>query len=96
MAEQIWVTSSLGGYLAAPFLSKEVRMQAQPLQRFRQFCVLKEELGKGKGDTILIDKIGDTADAGGTLVETNTMPTTTVPITQTTLTVNEYGNAIAA
>jgi hypothetical protein len=96
MGEQIWATSSLGGYMAAPFLSKEVRAAAQPLMRFMQFCTTKEDFGKGRGDSILFDKIGNVATAGGTLVETTTMPSTNFEMTQGTLTLTEYGKFIAA
>jgi len=94
MSEQLWVTSSLGGYAAAPILSKEVRVAAQPLMRFMQFCTTKEDFGKGKGDTILFDKIGNVATGGGTLVETTTMPSTYFTMAQGTLTLTEYGNSI--
>jgi hypothetical protein len=90
---QLWVTSSLGGYLAAPFLSKQVRNAAQPLMRFSQFCITKEEFGKGKGESCLFDKVGNVATAGGTLVETTTMPSTQFVVTQGTLTLTEYGNS---
>jgi hypothetical protein len=95
MSQQLWVTSSLGGYAAAPLLSKEVRVAAQPLMRFMQFCTTKEDFGKGRGDTILFDKIGNVATGGGTLVETTTMPSTNFEMAQGTLTLNEYGNSIA-
>jgi N4-gp56 family major capsid protein len=92
MSEQLWTTSSLGGYLAAPFLSKDVLVAAQPLMRFQQFCATKQDFGKGVGDTMLFDKITNLQTAGGTLVETNTMPTTYIITSQGTLTLTEYGN----
>lgn len=56
-----------------------------------QFCDVKDasQQGKGKGQTFTWDVVGDAATAGGTLVETNTMPETQFTITQATLTINE-------
>jgi len=52
MAGNVWVTDSLGGHLSNDYLSSKWRMAAQPLAKFRQFTVIKEEFGKGKGDTV--------------------------------------------
>lgn len=89
-----WVTSSLGGNLANPRLSKEVRLQAQSEVKFRQFCTIKEAFGKGVSDSVNFDKISNVVTSGGTLTETSTMPTTYFTITKSTLTVNEWGVAI--
>jgi N4-gp56 family major capsid protein len=90
---QEWVTTSLGGVLANPELSKNLRIAAQPLMRFRQFCTMKEAFGKGKSDTLNFDKVSNLATAGGTLTETSTIPFTNYSIVKGTLTVNEMGNA---
>jgi hypothetical protein len=49
---QLWVTDSVGGYMASDRLSKTLRMAVQPLCKFRQFCDVKDAAtqGKGKGD----------------------------------------------
>ena len=91
---QQWVTSSLGGNLANPKLSKEVRIAAQAECKFRQFATVKEAFGKGVADSVNFDKVTNVVSSGGTLVETTTMPTTYFTITKSTLTVTEYGNAI--
>lgn len=91
---QLWVTSSLGGYLGNRKLSRTIRHAAQPLQKFRQFCQIKEALGKNKNDLIFFDKISNVATAGGTLVETNTMPETQVTIQTGTIQVTERGNSV--
>jgi hypothetical protein len=96
MAGNLWVTNSLGGYLANAQLSGKLRVQAQTLTRFRQFSTVKEAFGKGKSDTFNYDKIGNVATAGGTLTETNTTPVTNFTVTKGTLTVNEYGKLFAA
>lgn len=91
---QQWVTSSLGGYLANPKLSKEVRVAAQAEVKFRQFCTVKEAFGKGVSASVNFDKVSNITSAGGTLTETATMPKSYFTITQGTLTVTEYGNSI--
>lgn len=91
---QLWITSSLGGYLGNKKLSRTIRHAAQPLQKFRQFCNIKESLGKNKNDLIFFDKISNVASPGGTLVETNTMPETQVTIQTGTILVTEFGNSV--
>ncbi len=88
---QQWVTGSLGGVLANPELSKEVRIAAQASYKFRQFCTIKEAFGKGKSASVDFDKLSNLVGSGGTLVETATMPGTYFTIVQDTLTVTEYG-----
>ena len=94
MAGQIWATNSLGGFFYSLNLSDELRDALQPMSRFRQFADIGDAIGKHKGQTWTWDVVSDVATAGGTLVETNTMPETQFTITQGTLTVNEYGNSV--
>ena len=96
MAGQIWATNSLGGFLSAKNLSKKLRFAVQPMAKFRQFCDIKDasQQGKKKGDTFTWDVFSDVSTRGTTLVETNTMPETNFTITQGTLSVTEYGNAV--
>ena len=96
MAGQVWAVNSLGGFFYSLNLSDELREALQPMSRFRQFCDVKDasQQGKGKGQTFTWDVVGNVAAAGGTLVETNTMPETQFTITQATLTINEYGNSV--
>ncbi len=94
MAGQLWITSSLGGEMYSPKLSKKLRYQSQPLMKFRQFADVKEALGKGAGDTVNWEKIANISTQGGTLVETTTMPERQWTCTKGTLQVTEYGNAI--
>ena len=96
MAGQIWATNSLGGFFYSLNLSDELRTALQPMSRFRQFCELGDAVGKSKGQTWTWDVVSDVATAGGTLVETNTMPETNFTITQGTLTITEYGGLFAA
>jgi hypothetical protein len=94
MAGQLWGVNSLGGYFFSLNLSDELRQALQPESRFRQFCDAADAVGKGKGNTYTWDIVQDMATAGGTLVETNTMPETNFTILQGTLTVTEYGNSV--
>lgn len=96
MAGQVWVTSSLGGYMSAQNLSKKLRYELKSICRFRQFCDVKDasQQGKKKGDTFHWDVYSKAATAGGTLTETNTIPETNFTITQGTLTITEVGNSV--
>lgn len=94
MAGQLWVTNSLGGFFFSLNLSKELRTALQPMERFRQFCDVKNAAGKNKGETFTWDVVSNVATAGGTLVETNTVPETQFTITQATLTINEAANSV--
>lgn len=68
----------------------------QPTVRFRQFCDVKDatQQGKSKGDTFHWNVYSDVSTQGTTLTETTTMPETNFTITQGTLTITEYGNAV--
>ena len=91
-----WAVSSLGGFLYSRQLSNVLRMAVQPLVKFRQFADVRDgaQQGRKKGDTFTWDVMSDVSNAGGVLVETNTMPETNFTITQGTLTITEAGNSI--
>ena len=91
---QVWQTNSLGGYMWAPNLSRKLRTALQPMTRFRQFCDAREAFGKGKGDTFNWNVFSDVVTQGGTLNETDIMPETNFTISQSSLTVTEYGNSV--
>ena len=94
MGQQLWMTNSLGGYLGSDELSKKVRHAAQTMQRFRQWVDPEPAHGKNSGDTVLFDKISNISTAGGTLTETSTIPKRNFTITQGSLVITEYGNAV--
>lgn len=94
MAGQVWQTNSLGGYMFSVNLSRKLRTALQPMVRFRQFCDAKEAFGLGKGDTFNWNVYSDVADQGGTLQETQQMPETNFTISQSSLTIDEYGNSV--
>lgn len=91
MPGQVYSVSTLGGNHAVPYLSDRLRHVAQPMYRLRQFCDVKEAIGKKRGESFLFDKAGNVATQGGTLVETNTIPETQFVTNQGTATITEYG-----
>jgi N4-gp56 family major capsid protein len=95
MSQQLWTVDSLGGYLSNDTLSKQIRHASQSMQRFRQFVDIEAAAGKGKGDKVLYNKISNIATSGSTLSETSTIPKTGYTIQQGSLTVNEWGIAVA-
>ncbi len=94
MAGQVWQTNALGGFMWSPNLSRKLRTALQPMVRFRQFCDAREAFGKGKGDLFNWNIYSDVADQGGTLNETDVMPESNFTITQSSLTVTEFGNSV--
>jgi N4-gp56 family major capsid protein len=94
MGQQIWAVSSLGGYLSNDVLSRQIRQSAQPIMKFRQFVDAEGAAGKNRGDAVLFNKISNITTAGGTISETSTIPKRNYTITQGSLAVTEYGNAV--
>jgi len=93
---QLWVVNTLGGYMSAKNLSKELRTAVQPLCKFRQFADIKDAAaqGKNKGDTFHWNVYQDVVTQGTTLTETDTMPETNFKIVQGTMTITEGGNSV--
>jgi len=77
-------------------LSRDLRMEVQPVVKFRQFCDIKDAAHQGlhRGDTFHWNVYSDVTTQGTTLVETATIPETGFTITQGTLTVTEAGNSV--
>jgi len=94
MPQQVWVTSSLGGYFALPWLTSRVRHAATPMYKFRQFCNVKEAFGQRRGATAMWDKISRISTHGGTVAETNTIPRRNFTVGQGSVVITEYANAI--
>lgn len=95
MSTQLFGTNSLGGFTTNNELSLQLRIVSQPLKRFRQFVQVKGAKGARKGNKLFYDKFLNVAAAGAALVETTTIPESNFTINQGTLTIQEYGNAIA-
>jgi N4-gp56 family major capsid protein len=96
MAGQVWAVNTLGGFFYSRQLSNVLRMNVQPLVKFRQFADVHDisQQGRKKGDIFTWDVVSDVATAGGVLVETNTMPESNFTISQGTLTITEAGNSV--
>lgn len=96
MAGQVWATNSLGGYMWSANLSKVLRMSLQPLVKFRQFADIKDAAlaGKKKGEKFQWNTYSDVATQGATIAENVLMPETNFTITQSEMTVTEYGNSV--
>lgn len=102
MTGQIWATNSLGGFMYADKLSDELRTFVQGVTKFRQFCDAKDanksrntEGNKlGKGDAFHWNIYSDLATQGTKLTETSTVPETGFTISQGTLTIDEWANAV--
>ena len=94
MGQQVFSVNSLGGFFTNDQLTKQIRHASQPLMKFRQFTDMEPAAGRNRGSQVFFDKISNIATAGGTLVETATIPKSNFTITQGTLTMTEYGNSI--
>lgn len=96
MAAQLWSVNTLGGYFYSLNLSDELRQALQPTVKFRQFADVKDasQQGKKNGESFTWDRVSNVVTRGNTLTETATVPETNFTITQGTLTITEYGNAV--
>jgi len=94
MGQQLFATNSLGGFFTNNQLSQQVRYLSQTMQRFRQFVDAEPAAGTNRGNKVFFDKISNISTAGGTLVETDTIPKRNYTILQGTLTMTEYGRMI--
>ena len=96
MAGQIWALASEGGYLYSDELSDTLRLQVQPLTKFRQFCDAEDGSQKGlnRGDKFHWNVVSDVATQGYRLAELAPIPETQFTISQGELTVVEAGNSV--
>ncbi len=86
--------TSQGSYLANAELSKSMREQANGMYVFRQFVEIKDGLGANAGDEVDFTKQLNIDVAGGTLVETDVMPSNSIKFVKDSITVTEYGNGV--
>lgn len=96
MPQQVWSQNTLGGYFAAPTLSKQVRHAAQSMQKFRQFVRPEPGFAKKSGDTMYLTIVSDTDDDTGDtpIQETEKTPETQAQISRVEVKVYEYGRKI--
>lgn len=74
--------------------SKDIEFQAQPVLRFDQFAEVKTDLNANPGDGITFFKYNNLT-RGGSLTEGTAMTTQALGGAQVSITVTEYGNAVA-
>lgn len=74
--------------------SAEVWLSAMPILKFDQFTTRKTELGTTKGRRIVMNKLGN-IKRGGPLQEGVRVQARPMSASETSITVGEYGNAIA-
>jgi N4-gp56 family major capsid protein len=92
-----WQTPAEGGYMYADELSDTLRMELQPLTKFRQLCEPDEEAiekGLHRGEKYRWNVYGDLATQGRRLNELQPMPETNFQVSQSELTVMELGNSV--
>jgi N4-gp56 family major capsid protein len=74
--------------------SKEIEFFAQPVLRFTQFAVEKTDLQAQSGLSVTVT-VYDNLAMGGSLTENTPINTQTLSTSQKSITVREYGNAVA-
>lgn len=75
-------------------LSDVLRLQVEPLTKFRQLADSQISAGRHRGNTFTWSIMGDITTAGGVLAENVTMPVGSLSVSQGTLTVSEFGQAV--
>lgn len=96
MAGQVWTVASEGGYMYSDELSDYLRIKAQPLTKFRQFCDAGDGMEKGlnRGDKFHWNQYSDIGTQGRELDERQSMPESGFTIQQRQLTITEAGNSV--
>lgn len=92
-----WTSNTEGGYMYSDELSDVLRMELQPLTRFRQFCEpdpTAMEKGLHRGEKHRWNIYSDVATQGRRLNELQPMPETSGTVSQAELTVTEFGNSV--
>lgn len=96
MVGQLWAVAAEGGFLYSDEMSDFLRIQVQPLTKFRQFCDAEDgtQKGTGAGETFVWDVISNVARQGRRLSENTAMPETSFTVSQASLTVTEWGQSV--
>lgn len=87
-------TSAMGGYLAPAHLQAGFQSALMGMQRFRQFAEVITDFGPRSGNSVTMNRVSNFASAGGAVAETATMPLGTATLSQATLSISEYGQAV--
>lgn len=97
MPGQIWSSNSAGGYLYSDNLSNYLRFALQSKTKFRNLADPKDDaIGLHKGETYRWNAYSNVASRGGPIGEQQRMPETNFSITQSSLTIGEFGYRVAA
>lgn len=93
MANLLYGTSTKGGYFAPDEVQQDFVMAYPGVARFRQLAQLisKDQANGGK---TLINKVSSISTAGAVVAETSTIPLHGATVSQVTLTLYEYANAL--
>jgi N4-gp56 family major capsid protein len=86
-------TSNMGGYLAPDETQKDFIKAFEGIPKFRQFAKMIDKAQAAGGKT-LINKISTISTTGAVVAETSTIPLHAATISQVTLTLYEYANAV--
>lgn len=93
---QWYFQANKAGYLHPQKMSSKLRYYLTPKLRFRQFCDLKEALGKNSGDSVdfnIVTNVTSGANVMG-IREKDNMPETGFRVKQGSVCVVEFGNSI--
>ena len=96
MTGMIWTVAAEGGYMYQNELSDYLRIKAQALTKFRQFCDAKDgaEKGLNRGDLFYWNVYSDISTQGQQLGERAPMPESGFTIGQRQLQIMEAGNSV--
>lgn len=99
MANNVSAVASAGDFVALPqalldVYSTDILHEALGVMKYEDFAMRKDELGAEPGETVRFTTYNDIT-RGGALTENVPMETKNMSASQQTLTVTEYGNAIA-
>jgi len=96
MTGQTWSVATEGGYMYSDELSNTLRIQVQPLTKFRQLCDAQDGSNKGlnRGDKYNWNVYSTIGQQGRRLAENQSMPESGFTVQQHQLTVYEAGNSV--
>src|SRR5262245_14563354 len=96
MAGQLWSVAAEGGFAYSDELSDTIRIQVQPLCKFRQLCDMPDGDDKGlhAGASFVWNVYSSIGTQGRRLSETSPIPQSGFTVAQRSLTMFEAGNSV--
>jgi N4-gp56 family major capsid protein len=96
MVGQVWSVAAEGGFLYSDELSDTIRVQVQPLTKFRQLCDMPDGDDKGlhAGASFVWNVFSNIGAQGRRLAENQPIPQSGFTIQQRSLTMFEAGNSV--